>query len=51
MNARRPIYERLATLQVSTDALRPGQVADRIVDALGAPTAAGHADTSAEKDA
>ena len=36
MNARRPVYERLATLQVSTDGLRPGQVADRIVEALGA---------------
>ena len=51
MNARRPIYERLATLQVSTDALRPGQVADRIADALGVPTATGRADTPAERDA
>ncbi|WP_225754492.1 shikimate kinase [Actinotalea sp. Marseille-Q4924] len=34
MNARRPVYERLATLNISTDGLRPGQVADRIAEAL-----------------
>lgn len=37
MNARRPVYERLATLRVSTDGLRPGQVADSIVEALATP--------------
>ncbi|MBC7291512.1 MAG: shikimate kinase [Actinotalea sp.] len=37
MNARRPVYKRLATLHVSTDGLRPAQVADRIAEALGAP--------------
>jgi shikimate kinase len=48
MNARRPVYERLATLQVSTDGLRPGQVADRIIESLGL---AGSPGDIAEKDA
>lgn len=48
MNARRPVYERLATLQVSTDGMRPGQVADRIIESLGR---AGSSGDIAEKDA
>lgn len=43
MNARRPIYERLATLHVSTDGQRPGQVADRIAQVLDVRTAASDA--------
>jgi shikimate kinase len=39
MNARRPVYERLATLTVLTDELRPADVAERIAAALDAGTA------------
>lgn len=35
MNARRPVYERLATLHVSTDGVPPRDVAERIAGALG----------------
>lgn len=41
MNARRPIYERLATVRVSTDGLRPSQVTDHVVGALGTPAQEG----------
>lgn len=34
MNARRPIYERVATLRVETDGRTPAQVADEILAAL-----------------
>lgn len=34
MDARRPVYTRIATAQVLTDGLRPTQVAARIVDVL-----------------
>ena len=34
MNARRPIYEELATFTVSTDELTPSQVSSKIVELL-----------------
>jgi shikimate kinase len=36
MEARRPVYEAVATLSVLTDGLRPAEVAQRIEDALAA---------------
>ena len=36
MDARRPVYEEVATVRVSTDGLRPGEVAEVIEQALGA---------------
>lgn len=44
MAARRPVYERLATLRVLTDDVRPTQVAEQIEHALGARRAAGQED-------
>jgi len=37
MEARRPVYERLATTRILTDDLRPHQVADQIVTTLEGP--------------
>ena len=37
MDARRPVYERLASQRVLTDELRPGQVAEQILATLAAP--------------
>jgi shikimate kinase len=34
MNARRPIYEGLATFTVSTDELTPSQVSQKIIDLM-----------------
>lgn len=36
MDARRPVYEEVATVRVSTDGLRPGEVAEAVEEALGA---------------
>ena len=44
MAARRPVYERLATVHVPTDDLRPAQVAEEIERALGARRATGQED-------
>ncbi len=41
MDARRPVYEEVATVRVSTDGLRPGEVAEAVEDALGALRTAG----------
>jgi shikimate kinase len=40
MDGRRPIYERLATVVVPTDGRSPEQVADQVLEALGAHVAA-----------
>nr|BFE81231.1 hypothetical protein GCM10020093_038320 [Planobispora longispora] len=36
MDARRPIYEELAAVKVATDGRGPGEIADEIVEGLGA---------------
>ena len=41
MQARRPVYERVATVQVLTDGLTPAQVARAVLDQLGLRPAAG----------
>ena len=46
MDGRRPVYERLATLRVLTDARTPGQVAHEIETALGEAPSATPADTT-----
>lgn len=40
MEARRPVYRRVATLHVLTDDLRPAQVVDQVLAHLAAPTEA-----------
>ncbi|SFJ96917.1 shikimate kinase [Cellulomonas sp. KH9] len=41
MDARRPVYEEVATVRVSTDGRTPAEVAVAVEDALGAPSATG----------
>ncbi|MBO9570544.1 MAG: shikimate kinase, partial [Cellulomonas iranensis] len=41
MEARRPVYEEVATVRVPTDGLRPAEVAQAVEDALGALRTAG----------
>jgi shikimate kinase len=37
LDERTPVYESVATLSVETDGREPGEIADEIVAALGAP--------------
>lgn len=47
MEQRRPTYARLATLTVSTDGVRPAEVAERVLDHLGAYAPADHPEEQA----